>query len=139
MTGIEHANITVPDIDSAIRFIKIVAPDFQVRRDEKPLNSYRWVHIGNEHYYLALQEAHLDATPQHRLQPYKNYGINHLAFVVENIAEIEKNLLENGYKRGIDTPIEKHRKRAYFYDDVGFEWEPIEYLSKNPEEKFQYE
>lgn len=33
MTRIEHANITVPDIDAAIDFIKIVAPDFQVRMD----------------------------------------------------------------------------------------------------------
>ena len=48
MTRIEHVNITVPDIDEAIRFLKIVAPDFEVRKDEKPSNSYRWVHIGNE-------------------------------------------------------------------------------------------
>ncbi len=34
MTRIEHANITVPDIDAAIRFLKIVAPDFDVRKDE---------------------------------------------------------------------------------------------------------
>lgn len=139
MTALEHANITVPDIDSAIRFIKTVASDFRVKRDEKHINGYRWVHIGNDHYYLALQEPHLDATPKDRRSPYRNYGINHLAFVVDNIEEIESKLLENGYKRGIGTPKEKYRKRAYFFDDAGLEWELVEYLSENPEEKYLYE
>ncbi|MEH6537389.1 MAG: VOC family protein [Psychroserpens sp.] len=139
MTRIEHVNITVPDIDEAIRFLKIVAPDFDVRKDEKPSNSYRWAHIGNEEYYFALQEPHLDADPKKRLQTYKNHGINHVALVVSNIQEIEEKLLNSGYNRGLETPVEKHRKRAYFYDNVGFEWELVEYLSENPSEKYFYE
>ena len=63
MTRIEHVNITVPDIDAAINFLKIVAPDFDVRKDNNSLDSYRWAHIGNEKYYFALQEAHLDVVP----------------------------------------------------------------------------
>ncbi|MDA7746601.1 hypothetical protein N8878_04635 [Psychromonas sp.] len=35
MSKIEHLNITVPDIDEAIKFIQIVAPDFKVRKDVK--------------------------------------------------------------------------------------------------------
>jgi len=139
MTRIEHVNITVPDIDAAIRFLKIVAPDFAVRKDEKPSNSYRWAHIGNEAYYFALQEPHLDADPKTRLQAYKNYGINHVALVVSNIQEIEEKLLDSGYRRGIETPVEKHRKRAYFLDNAGFEWELVEYLSEKPSEKYLYE
>ena len=81
MTRIEHINITVPDIDSAIRFIKIVAPDFKVRKDNNPSDSYRWAHIGNDHYYFALQEAHLDSTPQKQLRTYINYGVNHVALI----------------------------------------------------------
>jgi len=139
MTRIEHVNMTVPDIDAAIRFIKIVAPDFDVRKDERPSNSYRWVHIGNEAYYFALQEPHLDADPKKQFQTYKNYGVNHLALVVSNVQEIEKKLLDSGYKRGIETPVEQHRKRAYFYDNAGFEWELVEYLSEKPSEKYFYE
>ena len=139
MTRIEHVNITVPDIDEAIRFLKIVAPDFEVRKDEKPSNSYRWTHIGNKAYYFALQEPHLDADSKKQLQTYKNYGINHVALVVSNIQEIEKKLLDSGYNRGIDTPIEKHRKRAYYYDKAGFEWELVEYLSEKTNEKYLYE
>ena len=139
MTRIEHVNITVPDIDEAIRFLKIVAPDFDVRKNETPSNSYRWAHIGNENYYLALQEPHLDAEPKKRLQPYKNYGINHVALVVNNVQEIEEKLLANGYRKGIGTPTEKYRKRAYYFDNAGFEWEFVEYLSDKPSEKYFYE
>ncbi len=39
MTKIEHTNMTVPDIDEAIRLIQIVAPDFKIRKDETPPGS----------------------------------------------------------------------------------------------------
>lgn len=105
MTRIEHINITVPDIDEAIRFLKIVAPDFEVRKDKKPSNSYRWAHIGNETYYIALQEPHLDVDSKNRSRPYKNYGINHVALVVSNIIEIQEKLIKSGYKKGLETPV----------------------------------
>lgn len=144
MTKLEHLNITVPDIDEALNFINIVAPDFKIRKDEihKDENSkegYRWVHVGNDDYYLALQEPHLDSTPKKQLTSYINYGINHIALVVSNIAIIEGQLKSNGYRRSISTPKEKFRKRVYYYDHAGFEWELIEYFSINPQEKYLYE
>jgi catechol 2,3-dioxygenase-like lactoylglutathione lyase family enzyme len=139
MTRIEHVNITVPDVDAAISFLQIVAPDFDVRKDNRPSDSYRWAHVGNDTYYFALQEAHLDCVPQKRLQPYRNYGMNHVALVVENVEEIEKKLINGGYQKGIGTPIEKYRKRIYYFDKAGFEWELVEYLSEKPSEKYLYE
>lgn len=139
MTRIEHANITVPDIDEAIRFIKIIAPDFVVRKDCSPEESYRWVHIGNDEYYFALQEAHLDANPTYPRMAYKNFGVNHISIVVDDLDKIESKLVEAGYKRSIETPKESYRRRLYFYDDMGFEWELIEYSSNEPNKKFHYE
>ena len=139
MTRIEHLNITVPDIDEAIKFLKIVAPDFVIRKDDKSLDNYRWVHIGNDSCYIALQEAHLGDAAKKQLPSYKNYGINHIALVVLNLKEIEYKLLENGYQKGIETPIEKYRKRRYFYDHAGFEWELVEYLSEKKDEMYLYE
>lgn len=139
MTKIEHTNITVPDIDEAIRFINIVAPDFTVRRDEQPDGSFRWAHIGNDEFYIALQQAHIGSDPQQRRPPYINYGVNHIALVVDNIEDIEAKLLKAGYERSIDTPLEKYRKRRYFFDAFGFEWELVQYTSSVPSEKFHYE
>ncbi len=139
MTKIEHLNITVPNIDEAIKFIQIVAPDFKVRKDVKPPSSYRWTHIGNDEYYFALQEPHLGSEPDSPRKTYKNYGVNHIAIVVDDLLKVESDLVKHGYKRSIDTPIEKHRKRLYFFDNFGFEWELIEYSTQDPSEKFLYE
>jgi catechol 2,3-dioxygenase-like lactoylglutathione lyase family enzyme len=139
ITKIEHVNITVPNIDAAVSFLNIVAPDFEIRQDGKPLNDKRWMHIGNNEFYFALQEAHLDATPKKANQTYINFGFNHIGLIVHNIDDIEKQLNEAGYQKGIDTPKEKFRKRAYYYDNAGFEWELVEYLSENIEDKFLYE
>lgn len=139
VTKIEHANITVPDIDDAIRFLKIVAPDFKVRKNANPTDSYRWVHIGNEECYFALQEPHLDGNPKNQPQTYINYGINHMALIVSDIQTIEKKLTDCDFKKGIETPKEKYRKRVYYYDKAGFEWELVEYFSNILGEKYLYE
>jgi catechol 2,3-dioxygenase-like lactoylglutathione lyase family enzyme len=138
-TKIEHVNITVPDIDAAVNFLKIVAPDFEIRNDQKPENDKRWMHIGNNQFYFALQEAHVGHTPIKPNQTYINYGFNHIGLVVHNIEDIEKQLIAAGYKKGIDTPKETFRKRIYYYDAAGFEWELVEYFSENTKDKFLYE
>ncbi len=139
MTRLEHANLTVPDIDAAIAFIQIVAPDFQIRHDAVDAAGYRWVHIGNSQHYLALQEPHLDATPEFPRPPYKNYGCNHLGLVVGNVDATAAALLSAGYRPGIETPDETTRKRRYFFDRAGFEWEIIEYLSDSIEDRYRHE
>jgi len=129
MTRIEHFNITVPEIDAAIRFLQAAAPDFKVRRDVRPSDSYRWVHIGNDDYYIALQEPHLGLVPEKPHQRYENIGVNHVAMVVEDVTAVEKRLLEEGFRKNPDVFSEKFRKRVYFYDESNFEWEFVEYFS----------
>ena len=139
MTKIEHVNITVPNIDAAVNFLKIVAPDFEIRNDEKPLNEKRWMHIGNNEFYFALQESPLETEPKKPNQTYINFGFNHIGLVVNNIDDIEKQLIEADYKKGIDTPKETFRKRIYYFDTAGFEWELVEYLSESIDDRFLYE
>jgi len=111
MTRLEHLNITVPDIDAALAFLAIVAPDFKVRKDVESQGRHRWVHVGNEQCYFALQEPHLDSfSPSEIQQTYKNHGVNHIGLVVDKIAIIENSLIEHGYRRGIFAPEETYRK-----------------------------
>lgn len=139
MSQLEHANITVPNIDAAIRFIQLAAPDFKVRHDAISGIGYRWVHIGNEHSYIALQAIH----PGHSgVQPnptYVNYGVNHLALRIDNAETVEANLLAQGYRQNGPMISDTHRHRLYFYDDMGLEWELIEYTSSDPDEMNLYE
>ncbi len=139
MTQLEHVNITVPDVDAALRFLKIVAADFVVRKDGVAELGYRWVHVGNDHSYIALQAAHNVAQAQLPREPYVNHGINHLGLIIDDAISIEEKLLNAGYRRNGPLVKDSYRRRIYFYDDAGFEWELVEYLSDQPEQKYLYE
>jgi len=138
-TRLEHFNITVPDIDASLAFIRIVAPDFQVRRDEISEAGYRWVHVGNTDSYIALQEPYPGIEPGAPLQTYKNCGINHIGIIIKDAELAQKKLLAQGYKPNGPMLADTYRKRIYFYDQAGFEWEMVEYLSDSFDEKYLYE
>ncbi len=99
-TFLEHANITVPDIDAAIAFLKVVEPQIEVRHDEVPEGSYRWAHIGIGNSYIALQEPHIGSHPTDNRRPYKDYGVNHIGWVVEDLDAVTARLDKQGYRQG---------------------------------------
>lgn len=136
---LEHANITVPSIDAAIEFLMLVEPKFIVRHDEATEGSYRWAHIGTQTTYIALQEPHLDAGENRLRRPYKDYGVNHLAFVVPDVDACATRLDAAGFQRSIGAKDHPARKRVYFYDKAGLEWELVQYLTEALEERNSYE
>ena len=142
-TYLEHANLTVPDIDQAIVFLRTVEPKFYVRHDALAIladgRTRRWVHFGDERVYIALQQAEPGSQPQMPKRSYENYGVNHLAWVVDDFVAVLARLDQQGYRRGLLVPTETFRKRAYYYDAAGFEWEIIQYLSDKDEQRNVYE
>jgi catechol 2,3-dioxygenase-like lactoylglutathione lyase family enzyme len=137
-TYLEHANITVPDIDTAIEFLKVVEPRMEVRHDETPEGKYRWAHIGIGDCYIALQEPHIGSQPTDVRRPYKDYGVNHIGWVVDDLDPVIRRLEEAGYRQGIPGEDHPHRKRVYYFDSAGFEWELVQYYSDRFEERFSY-
>lgn len=135
---LEHANITVPGIDAAIAFLKVVEPEITVRHDETPEGSYRWAHVGVGNCYIALQEPLVGSEATDNRRPYKDYGVNHLGWVVEDLDAVTRRLKENGYRKGIPGEEHPYRRRAYYYDSAGFEWEFVEYLTERLEERYSY-
>lgn len=131
---LEHANITVNDLQEAIKFFQIAFPHFKIRGRGNDMRE--WVHLGDDDTYIAINQA-----TQTDLKIDKNYdaiGINHLGFVVPNVEEIANNLLSNGYKRDFPKEVEQFRIRDYFADADGNQFEFIQYLSDTPEEKNSY-
>ena len=138
-TYLEHANISVPNVDEAIAFLKTIDPKFVLRKDDSSgEDPPRWVHIGTDHSYIALQAIDPILEPKNPLRTYRNYGINHLAFVVNDFDAVQERLLDKGYEKGIAVEEHEYRKRAYFFDHAGFEWEIIQYLSYDPTKKNSY-
>ncbi|MFZ6756146.1 VOC family protein [Undibacterium sp. Ji50W] len=141
-TYLEHANLTVPNIEQAIDFLRTVEPDFKVRHDQIDQvenGRRRWVHFGSERVYIALQEAEPGSQPQMPRRSYENYGINHLGWVVDDFDAVLSRLHQQGYKQSLLITDEKFRLRAYYHDAAGFEWEIIHYLSDKDEQRNFYE
>lgn len=130
----EHANITVNNLDESIRFFKTAFPHFEVRGGGTS-NGRKWLHLGDQNTYLALNETE---TPIHVKKNYANSGINHIGFVVDDVESIAQRLLNAGFKRDFPKQIEKFRIRDYFADGDGNEFEFVQYLSEVPEERNSY-
>ena len=101
---LEHANITVPDIDAAIEFLLTLEPGFRVRHDSGAAGDYRWVHIGTDESYIALEEPHEPNPGAKMAARYADYGINHLGWVVDDVAATCKRLDAKGFQQGYCVP-----------------------------------
>ena len=134
---LEHANITVHDIDEAMRFLQTAFPHFAIRGQGKS-GDRRWLHIGTDTTYVALNDA---SSVSKNKTPHKDYdgvGINHIGFVVENVNDIARRLEEKGYQASYPRTEEKYRTRIYYYDGSGIEYEFVEYFSEEPEKRNLY-
>lgn len=131
---LEHANITVNDLEAAIHFFQTAFPHFVIRGGGNDLRE--WVHLGDDFTYLALNRA-TDETPDAQ-NDYDRAGINHIGFVVEDVEEISKNLLAAGYPRSYPKQNEQYRIRDYFNDKEGNQYEFVQYLSDKVEQRNQY-
>ena len=94
-----------------------------MRVEGKDSDGNRWMHFGNNQFYLALN----DAPNEERVHSiYENIGINHVGFIIDD-GEMMKSQLE---KNRIDyytmtAPETKHR--IYVTDPDGNEIELVEY------------
>ena len=131
---LEHANITVNDLQEAIKFFQTAFPHFKIRGGGNELRE--WIHLGDDETYIALNKAEHITTKVGK--DYDNIGINHLGFVVEDVETIANNLLSNGYKRDYPKQVEQFRIRDYFADADGNQFEFVQYLSEVVQEKNSY-
>lgn len=137
-TRLEHANLCVHDIDALVRFLQTAFPEFRVRRDATDDDGTRWAHIGTDENYLALEQA--DAGAEKRGKPYAGRpGLNHLGFEVDDVDALRDRLLAAGYEESTVPNNHPHRKRIYFYDPEGNDWEFVQYLSDDHAERHDYE
>jgi catechol 2,3-dioxygenase-like lactoylglutathione lyase family enzyme len=134
---LEHANLTVRDIEGMIRFLQTAFPEFRVRGEGISADGSRWVHIGSQETYIALSPAKVE--PEKRWMPYRGVvGVNHLAYEVDDVEALRVRMKSAGYKDSTPPNAHPYRKRQYFYDPEGNDWEFVQYLSQNPTERNDY-
>ena len=133
---LEHANIHVRYFDDAVRFIRTAFPEFRVR-SEAVRDGMRWMHIGDDDTYIALNETTREAPDT---VPYDGKtGINHLGYEVDDVDALRDRLAAAGFRESTYPNSHPHRKRIYFYDSDGNDWEFVQYYSEKPAERNDYE
>ncbi len=135
---LEHANLLVHDIDGMLRFLQTAFPEFRIRREGTTGEHGRWVHIGTDDTYIALNEAWKN--PAEQWVPYDGKpGLNHLGYEVGDVETLRARMREAGYRESTVPNNHPHRKRVYFYDPDGNDWEFIQYFSTDPTKRNDYE
>ena len=135
---LEHANICVRDIDEMILFLQTAFPEFRIRHDATDTDCTRWVHIGTDETYISLNRA--TSEPTQKWIPYEGLpGVNHLGFEVDDVEALRDRLKTAGYEDSTVPNEHPYRKRVYFYDHEGNDWEFIQYLTNDPAKRNDYE
>lgn len=134
---LEHANLAVRNVDAMITFLTTAFPDFRVRHDHRGRDRPRWVHLGTQDTYIALSAA--TSEPRARRTPYGGEpGVDHIAFEVDDVEALRARLSAAGYADSTIDNAHPHRKRVYFRDPDGNDWEFVEYSSDDPAERNDY-
>lgn len=134
---LEHANLCVRDVDDMLKFILSAFPEFQVRFDSGHDDPERWVHVGDDDCYVAMYQASKAIAPMH--QPYSGApGFNHLGFVVDDTDAVRARLLAAGYPESTLGNQHPARRRVYFYDAEGNDWEFVQYLTEDRRSRNDY-
>ena len=135
---LEHANLNVRDVDEMTRFLSAAFPGFRVRGEGRNWSGHRWVHLGDDGTYLALNQATSEAP-----EPWVPYtgkpGTNHLGYEVDDVEGVRQRLLTAGYRESTVPNSHPHRRRVYFYDSEGNDWEFVQYFSPDPAERNDYD
>src|SRR5262249_7880142 len=133
---LEHANLIVGDLEGTLRFLRTALPELRVRGEGRSWNG-RWLHVGTDDFYLALNEA--TSAPAERWVPYAGKpGTNHLAFEVDDAEAVRARTAAAGSADPTVPNAHPHRKRVYFHDAEGRDWEFVQYFSKDPAERNDY-
>lgn len=130
---VEHINFSFLNLDKGVEFIQTALPEF-TKRGGGVRNGKRWIHLGTESSYIAMNEG----DPVERT-PFQFEGYNHVGIVVPDAEAVANRLLKAGFKRAYPTTLDKFRIREYFLDHEGNEYEFVQYFSDKDEERNLYE
>lgn len=135
---LEHANLCVRDIDETIRFLQTAFPEFHIRHEAIDPDGSRWVHIGTDETYIALTQV-TSKSPA-AWKPYEGEpGVNHLAYEVDDADSLRERMRAAGYTDSTVPNSHPYRKRVYFYDPDGNDWEFVQYMTDDRALRHDYE
>jgi len=135
---LEHANITVRDLDGAVRFLAAALPSWRIRGQGEMSwygKTIRWLHFGTDHNYVALQdggEGNALAWNEHHV------GTKHIGIVVPSVDAVVGRLKHAGYELDHWGGEHPHRRNVYVIERDHLQFEFVEYHSDSVAERNDY-
>ncbi|MBT3269099.1 VOC family protein [Candidatus Poribacteria bacterium] len=132
---IEHANISVSDLDAGVRFFQTAFPEWRIRGSASG-DTVRWAHLGTDDAYVCINGPVDPASVKADRQ--SGYGFNHIGFIADDVKGLRQRMLDAGYRDGYSPEYHEFRTRVYILDNDGIEYEFVEYHSDDPAERNQH-
>lgn len=131
MQILEHIHVGVKSLAATERFLHTALPEFTTRGKGDAPGYGPWLHIGTDSNYIALTEVG-DAKPMADLR--------HIGLVVDDIEALIARLTTAGFEPTDRSALDSHphRRRVYYIDENGIDWEFVEYLSEDPRQRNDY-
>jgi len=131
MQILEHIHLSVASINVTERFLKLAIPQYSPRGGGVDELYGKWLHIGTATNYIALTEVK-------GAKPIKN--LRHIGLVVDDIDALIGRLQTAGIEPSDVSALDghPHRRRVYYCDGNGLDWEFVEYLSEDPAKRNDY-
>lgn len=124
MARLEHVNVTVADPDKAAATLCKLF-DWKIRWAGAGMETGRTVHVGDDASYVALFSY--GDPDQGQQESYRTIGgLNHIAVVVDDLAQTERRVRAAGFVPGEHYDYEPGR-RFYFREANGIEIEVVCY------------
>ena len=135
---LEHANVTVRQIEPVLRFLLTALPSWRVRGEGRMDwfgKSIRWLHVGTDAQYIALQDCGDGRPPDWQSH---QVGVKHLGLVVGDLAAVVSRLSEIGYPLDHPGGSHPHRRSVYYSADDLVQIEFMQYHSAKADERNDY-
>lgn len=131
MQLLEHIHVNVDSLAETRDFLEAAVPEI-VRRGGGDAPDYGpWLHVGDDTSYIALTEV-----PGSIRAP----NLRHIGIVVTDLASLIARLGAAGYTPADASELDSHphRRRIYYIDGNGLDWEFVEYLTDKVDARNDY-
>ena len=131
MQLLEHIHVNVDSIAATEAFLQVAAPEFKRRGGGNASGYGPWAHFGTENGYIALTEVKGSKSLQ---------TLRHIGLVVDDIEALMARLTEAGIEPADASSLNTHphRRRVYYIDGNGLDWEFVQYLTEDPAQRNDY-
>lgn len=131
MQLLEHVHVNVDSLEETERFLSIAQPLMARRGGGFTEGFGNWMHLGTEDSYIAFTEVKGSS---------RAANLRHIGIVSDDVEALMQRLSAAGYEPADDSALDSHphRRRVYYIDGNGLDWEFVEYLSADPAERNDY-